>query len=84
LEKKFSDLSIEASTLRIIELPAKNPSSIEVNLLVATTPKKWADDNNYMVFLESNDGYESDGWTLGNQLYMFFSLQVNNLLNSLT
>jgi len=64
LEKKFPDPFIEASTFKIIELPVENPFSMEVDLLVATTPRKWADDDDYIVFLESNDGYESDGYVI--------------------
>ena len=36
----FSNLSTEALISRIIELPAKNPSSMEVDLLTTTIPKK--------------------------------------------
>ena len=83
MEKKFSDLFIEASTFKIIELPADNSSLMEVDQLIATTLKKWA-DNDDIVSLESNDGYKSDGWTLGNQLYMSLPSQTDNLLNFLT
>jgi len=73
LKKKFSDSSTKASTSKIIELSAKNSSPIEVDLLVATSPKIWADDNNDVVSLESNDEYKLDNWTLSNQLYVPFS-----------
>jgi len=66
LEKKFSDLSIKASTSRIIELPTKNPSPIKVDPLITITPRKWADNGNYAVFLRSNNKYELDGYTFGN------------------
>ena len=33
---------------------------MEVDLLAATTPKRWVDDDN-VVSLESNDRYKSDG-----------------------
>ena len=84
LEKKFSNLSIKASTSGIIKLSAENLSSIEVDTLTAATPIKYADDNNYAVFLESSNRYESDGWTLSNQLYMSLFLQVDSSLNTLT
>jgi len=73
LKKKFSDSSTKTSTSKIIELSAKNSSPIEVDLLVATSPKMWADDNNDVVSLESNDEYKLDNWTLSNQLYVPFS-----------
>jgi len=66
LEKKFPDLSIKASTSIIIELPAENPSPIKADPLIATTPRKWADNGNYAVFLRSSNRYELDGYTLGN------------------
>jgi len=37
-----------------------------------------------VVSLESDDGYESNSWTHGNQLYMSFPFQVDDLLNFLT
>ena len=57
---------------------------MEVDLLTVTIPKKWADDDNYVVSLGSNDRYKSDSWTCDNQLYVFFPFQVNDSLNSLT
>jgi len=60
LKKKLSNLSTEASTSKIIELPAENLPSIEVDPLTATISKRWADDDNHAVFLESNNKYESD------------------------
>ena len=84
MEKKFSDLSTKVSTFRIIELPTENPSSIEIDLLIATTSKRWIDDDDDVVSLGGNDRYKSDGWTLSNQLYVFFSFQLDDLLNSLT
>jgi len=44
----------------------------------------WADNNDYVVSLGSNDGYESDSWTHDNQLYVPFPFQVNDSLNFLT
>ena len=62
LEKKFSDLSIKASTSRIMELSAENSSPIEINPLVVTTSKRWVDDDSDdVVFLGSNDEYKLDG-----------------------
>jgi len=40
LDKKFTDLSVEALTSRIIELPAESPSLIEVDPFIAATPRK--------------------------------------------
>ena len=57
---------------------------MKVDPLTTTTPKRWADDNNDVVFLGSNDRYKLDGWTFGNQLYISLSFQLNNSLNSLT
>jgi len=65
LEKKFPDLSTEASTSKIIKLSTKNLSPTEVDLLVATTPKRWADNDN-IISLGSNNRYKSNGWTFGN------------------
>ena len=65
-------------------MPAKNLSHIEADLLVVITSRKWVNDNNYVVFLRSNNEYESDSWALGDQLYILLSLQVDNLLNFLT
>jgi len=84
LEKKFPNLSTKASISKIIELPTENPPPIEIDPLTAIIPKRWTDDDDYAVSLESNDGYESDSWTHNNQLYMFFPFQVDNLLNFLT
>ena len=81
LEKKFPNLFAEISISKIIELSTENPSLIEVNLLTVTIPKRWTD---YIVFLESNNRYESDSWTHDNQLYVYFPFQVDNSLNSLT
>jgi len=83
-EKKFPDPSIKASISRIVKLSAKDPSPIDIGLLTTATSRKWVDNNNYVVSLESNNGYKLDGWTLGNQLYMPLFLQINNLLNYLT
>jgi len=66
LEKKFSNPSTETSTFKIIELPAENLSLMEIDPLTATIPKMWADNDDYMVSLGSNDGYESDSWTCNN------------------
>ena len=41
---------------------------MEVDLLIATTSKKWANNDDYVVFLESNNGYKSDSWTLDNHV----------------
>jgi len=57
---------------------------MKIDLLTAATSRKWADDNNYIVSLESNNGYELDSWTLGNQLYVSLFLQIDSSLNSLT
>ena len=84
LEKKFSNPSTKVSTFKIIELPAENPSPIEINLLIAIIPKRWANNDNYVVSLESNNRYESDSWTHNNQLYISFPFQVDDSLNSLT
>ena len=46
--------------------------------------QQWADNDDYIVSLRSNDGYKSDSWTHDNQLYMSFLSQVDDLLNSLT
>ena len=84
MEKKFSNPFTEASTFKIIELSTENPSFIEVDPLTATIPKSQADDDDYVVSLGSNDRYESDSWTLSNQLYVPFLFQVNDSLNFLT
>jgi len=84
LEKKFSKLSTEALTSKIIELPTEGSSSMEVDTLTAIISKMYTDDHDYVVSLESNNRYESDNWTLGNQLYVFFPFQVNDSLNFLT
>ena len=60
LKKKFSNLSIETSTSKIIELPAEDSPPMKVDPLAATISKRQVDDNNYIVSLESNDRYESD------------------------
>ena len=39
---------------------------MEIDPLTATIPKRWADNNDYTVSLESNDGYESNSWTHNN------------------
>ena len=57
---------------------------MKIDPLTAATSRKWADDNNYTVSLESNNGYELDSWTLGNQLYVSLFLQIDNSLNFLT
>ena len=57
---------------------------MKVNLLAVTTPKRWADGDNNMVSLGSNNEYKLDSWTFGNQLYMSFSFQLDNSLNFLT
>ena len=62
MEKKFSNLSTKVSISKIIKLPTENPSPIEVDLLIVTIFKRWADNDNYAVFLESNNKYESDSW----------------------
>jgi len=80
----LSNLSTKISTFKIIELSIENPPPIEVDLLTVIIPKRQTDDDNYAVFLKSNDRYESDSWTCGNQLYIPFSFQVNDSLNSLT
>ena len=64
MEKKFSDPSIKASTSRIIELPVESFFTMEVDLLIATTSRKWANDDDYIVFLGSNDGYESNSYVI--------------------
>ena len=66
MEKKFSELSIKVSISRIRELPAENSSPMKVNSLIVTTPRKWADDDNHVVSLESNNKYKLDSWTFGN------------------
>ena len=60
-EKKFPDLSIETSISRNVKLSAKDLSPIDIDLLTIATPRKWIDNNNYAVSLESNDGYKLDG-----------------------
>ena len=57
---------------------------MEVDPLTVTILRRQANDDDYVVSLESNNGYESDSWTLGNQLYMPFPFQVDDSLNSLT
>ena len=84
LEKKFSNLSTEALTFKIIELPTESSSPMEVDTLTAIISKMYADDHDYVVSLGSNNRYESDNWTFGNQLYVFFPFQVNDSLNFLT
>jgi len=84
LEKKFSNPSTEVSTSKIIKLPTKNSSPIEVDPLTVTILKRWADDDDYAVSLGSNNRYELDSWTLGNQLYVSFPFQVDDSLNFLT
>jgi len=73
--------------VKIIELsPAKvqsNSFTMEVNLSTAITPRKYADNNNYVVSLESNGKYNLDSSTLSNQLYMSLLLLIDDLLNSL-
>ena len=39
---------------------------MKVNSLIVTTPRKWADDDNHVVSLESNNKYQLDSWTFGN------------------
>ena len=53
-------------------MPAKNPPLIEIDSLIATIPKRQADNDDYAVSLESNDEYELNSWTHDNQLYMPF------------
>ena len=60
MEKKFPDLSVEASIFRIVKLPIKDSFPIEIDPLITATSRKWADNNNYTVSLESNDGYKLD------------------------
>ena len=81
MEKKFPNPSAKVSISKIIELPTENPPLMEVDILIVTIPKRWAD---YTVFLESDNGYESGSWTHDNQLYVYFPFQVDNSLNSLT
>ena len=83
MEKKFPNSFTKVSTFKIIELPAENSSPMEIDLSTATIPKRWTDDNDYTVFLENNDSYESDSWTHDNQLYMFSLFQVDDSLNFL-
>ena len=52
---------------------------MKVDPLTTTTPKRWADDNNDVVFLGSNDRYKLDGWTLSNKLYV--SLPSNLIIH---
>ena len=58
LDKNFTDLSVKTLTSRIIELPTESPFPIEVDPLIAATHRKWTNNDNYAVFLESNDRYE--------------------------
>jgi len=71
LEKKFPELPIKVSISRIRELPAENSSPMKVNPLIVTTSRKWADDDNHVVSLESNNKYKLDSWTFGNYMYIF-------------
>jgi len=57
-----------------MELPTENPSLIEVDPLIAATPRKQTNNDNYIVFLESNDRYELYSWTL--DLYVLFFLKL--------
>ena len=84
MEKKFPNLSTEASTFKFIELPTENLSLMEIDSLIVIIPKMWVDNNDYAVSLRSNDEYELDSWTHDNQLYVPFPFQVDNSLNSLT
>jgi len=61
LDKKFTDLSVKTLTSRIIELSTESPFPIEVDPLIAATPRKWTNNDNYAVFIESNDRYELYG-----------------------
>jgi len=44
-----------------MELPIEDSFSIEVNLLTTAISRKWADNDNYVIFIESNDEYKLDG-----------------------
>ena len=84
MEKKFSNPFTEASTSKIIKLPTKNPSSMKVDPFTTTISKRWVNNYYYAISLKSNNKYELDSWTLGNQLYILFLFQVNDSLNFLT
>jgi len=60
LKKKFPDLFVKALTFKIVELSTKNFSPIKANLSIAATLRKWADDNNHVIYLESNNRYKLD------------------------
>ena len=66
LRMKFSNLSVEASISEIIELSTKDSSSMKVDLSLAATSMRWADNDNYVVSLGNNNRYEVNDWTLGN------------------
>ena len=84
MEKKLPNPSTKVSTSKIIELSTENSPPMEVNLLTATIPKRWTDNDDYAASLGSNDGYELDSWTHDNQLYVSSPFQVDDSLNSLT
>ena len=67
LKNKFSDLSIELLTSRINKVVEplltkiqSDPSFIEIDLSITFTLRKWTDDNNYAISLESNNRYNLD------------------------
>ena len=70
---KFLDLSIKTLIFRIVEivklLPTKiqsNLSVIEINQSIAAILRKWANNNNYAISLESDNKYSLDIYTLNN------------------
>ena len=78
MEKKFPNLTTETSTSKIIELSAENLSPMKIDSPTATIPKRYVDNNDYVVSSGNNDRYESDSWTCNNQLYVLFLFQVDN------
>jgi len=51
---------------------------MEVDLLIATTSRKWANDDDYTVFLGSSDRYESDSYVIVylNSCILFLFLSI--------
>ena len=67
LENKFSDLFIMALISRINKVVEplltkiqSDPSFIEIDLPITSTLRKWTNNNDYVISLESNNRYNLD------------------------
>ena len=60
LKKEFPDLSVKTLIFKIVKLPTRDFFPIKANLSIAATLRKWADNNNHVISLESNDMYKLD------------------------